>query len=414
MFSDRIAQRVVKIAGDNGIPKAAMLAIVEVETGGSPTEADGRTPNFLFERHIFYRELKARRPELLNAAVRAGLAIPKWSKATQYRDERTSAQRMSLLAKAKAIDEECALRSASWGLPQLMGNECREVGFPSAVAMVEHLTTGGVDAHLDLMVRFLKARKLVSAMERGDWAYVALRYNGAGYRANKYDTRLADAERRWKRKVAELDYAEGDGNGSVTPPRWPEEGLSRDEIFALQGKLRELGYHGVGRPDGVWGANTVGAISAFQHHEKLAVTGHYDADTKEAMSSALPKPVSQERENTTVNDLREAGSKTVSDADTGAAVGVAKIGAGGIITAAGAMGSDLLDTAQTATEKADQVKTVWQSIHDIASPAAHPVVFFVGIALVIGGIVAFYYFNRVRQRRLEDEQNGIHPGHFEG
>jgi hypothetical protein len=77
MFSDKIALQIAA-AATAGIPKAGMLAIVEVETGGNPIEADDRTPNFLFERHIFGRKLAARQLAKVREAERLGLAIPKW------------------------------------------------------------------------------------------------------------------------------------------------------------------------------------------------------------------------------------------------------------------------------------------------------------------------------------------------
>jgi N-acetylmuramidase len=73
MFADKLALQIAAAASAAGISKTGMLAIVEVETGGSPLEADGRTPNFLFKRHIFRRELAARQPSKVHEAERQGL-----------------------------------------------------------------------------------------------------------------------------------------------------------------------------------------------------------------------------------------------------------------------------------------------------------------------------------------------------
>ncbi|WP_172841979.1 N-acetylmuramidase domain-containing protein [Bradyrhizobium lablabi] len=408
MFSDKLALQIADAAEKAGIPKAGMLAIVEVETAGAPTEADGRTPVFLFERHIFRRELAARQPAKVAKAERFGLAIPKWDKATQYRDERNSAQRLALLARAKAVDEDCALRSCSWGLPQIMGNECREVGFASATQMVEYLTTQGVAGHIELMIRFLKSRKLISAIERGDWAYVALRYNGEGYRQNQYDTRLAAANRKWTRKLPTLE--------AVPVQDWPEEHLSREEIEQIQIKLRELKYPEAGLPDGKWGTKTIGALSAFQAHEGLPVTGHYDQATREALAEADARPVSPEREGATLDDLREAGSTTIARADTVDAIGKGKVivggtvGAGAVIEQAGTA----LNNAQDAADKATQVKTLWASVHDLIQPIiGHPVVIVIAIAVVIGGYFVIRYAHQIRAARLADHQSGTHAGVME-
>lgn len=404
MFTDKIALHIAAAAGAAGIPKAGMLAIVEVETAGSPIEADGRTPTFLFERHVFRRELASRQPSKVAEAERLGLAIPKWDKATQYRDERNSAQRLALLAKAKAIDEDCALRSCSWGLPQIMGNECQEVGFAWASQMVEFLTTKGVPGHIELMVRFLKSRKLVSAIEGGDWAYVALKYNGKAYSQNQYDIRLAAANRKWERKLPTLE-------GSPAQD-WPEDHLSKDEIEQIQIKFRELSYPEVGQPDGRWGTRTVGALSAFQAHEGLPVTGHYDAATRDALAEADARPVSSERSDATMDDLRHAGSSTVANADKGSIAGVVKMATGGgtVLAAVVGKGSEAIDTAQSTVDKVGQAKTLVSSIHDLLGPFSDPRILAVGIVLLIGGYLVFRYCQKVKASRLSDHQSGTHAG----
>lgn len=409
MFSDRIALQIANAATAAGIPPAGMLALVEVETAGQPTENDGRTPNFLFERHLFHRELSARAPDKLAAAVRAGYAIPKWNKATQYRDEGTSSGKLALLAKVKAIDEDCALRACSWGLPQILGSECHEVGFNSSTDMVDFLTRGGVPAHVELMIRFLKGRHLVGSIQNKDWAYVALRYNGAGYAKNQYDTRLAAAERKWSRKLPVLMS----GGGAT---EYPEEHLSKEEIEAIQTKLRQLAYHEVGDPDGRWGSRTTGAIAAFQTHEGLPVTGHYDEATKDALDIADARPVSDSRANATLDDLREQGSTTIASADTASTLGKVKT-IGGIVVAGGAAAEQagtVLSTAQDTVDKVDQAKTLWGSIHHMLHPIfGHPAVLIIAVAVAIGGFLVWKYADRVKLRRLIDHQTGTHPGTLE-
>jgi hypothetical protein len=406
MFSDKLALQIAAAAARAGIPEAGMLAIVEVETSGNPLEADGRTPNFLFERHVFHRELSARQPAKLVHAVKMGMAIPKWSPATQYKDQSKSSSKLSLLARAKAIDEDCALRSCSWGLPQIMGNECQEVGFPAAKGMVDFLTDGSPQSHLDLMVRFLKSRNLISAMERRDWAYVALRYNGAGYRKNQYDTRLAAADRKWERRLPVL-------KGQPAPQDWPEEHLDRDQIEGIQRKLRELAYPEVGNPDGKWGDKTSAAVFAFQKHEGLSATGHFDDATQRALDIAYARPVPEERVNATVPDLREAGSSTIATADSMSTIGKIKAIGGGAI-GAGAIAeqaSTALSTTQEAVDKVGQAKTLGGSIHDMLQPLlGHPVVILLGLALAIGGYFVIRYANQIKTARLADHQDGTHAG----
>ncbi len=407
MFSNRIALEIAAAANAAGIPPTGMLALVEVETAGNPFEADGHTPNFLFERHIFYRELHTRQPEKLRSAIDAGLAIPKWSRATQYRDERNSVSRMALLARAKSIDEDCALRSCSWGLPQILGNECSEVGFGTAAELVAYMAERGVPGHVEVMIRFLKSRRLVSAIERKDWAYVALHYNGAGYRANQYDTRLASADVKWQRLLPTL----ADSPTIVIDP--PEHDLSHDEIEQIQIRLRELSYPETGYPDGRWGTRTTGAISAFQSHEGLPVSGHYDAATRAALVVASPRPVPDERAEATVDEIRHDGSHIVATADSATAVAKIKV-VGGSAIAIGSIAEQattwITDT-QTAVDRANQVKGLWGSIHDLVHPfLGHPMVVVLGLALVITGGLVWHYAGQIIVARLNDHRSGVHAG----
>lgn len=205
-FATDIVRDIVKVAKDSGIEPAALLAVVEVESGGQPYEQDRVTPRFLYERHVMYRELKARRGVArAAAAIRAGLALPKWERATQYKDQANSAQRLALMAKAKAFDEECACRSASWGLGQTMGFHAESQGHKNAIEFVRWMTEGGVAAQITAMVKEIQKSGLVDEINRHDWAGFAYRYNGAGYKQNQYDTRMANAYAVWKAKLPKLN-----------------------------------------------------------------------------------------------------------------------------------------------------------------------------------------------------------------
>ena len=53
---------------------------------------------------------------------------------------------------------------------------------------------------LELFAAFVRARKLDVYLRKRDWAGFALRYNGPGYKKHRYDTRMAQAYRRYKNK----------------------------------------------------------------------------------------------------------------------------------------------------------------------------------------------------------------------
>lgn len=392
MFSDQVTRAVTAAANANHIELATLLALVEIETSGKVFENDGRTPQLLYERHIAFREAGKVNKATQNEFVAAGLAQQGWQKATQYRDQRTSAQRLDLIRRASKIDEEVALRSCSWGIGQTMGFLAPELDFPSARAMVDHMT-GSLDGQVDCMVREVLHSHLVDPLNSHDWPYVARIYNGAGYRANKYDERLADAYKRWVRRLA-------------NPPAVnPDDDLTADEISALQQRLRDLGYHEVGAVDGMWGSRTTGAVSAFQAHEGLTVSGHYDPATRGALNVATPRPVPDARSETTPTDLKAAGSKTVEHSESLSLWGriMKWLGIGG----AGAAGADSAGILDGAKEwLGGDVRGALDTVGAVANWAvAHWWI----AALGLGAMVA-YRADGIVRARLADHVSGRHAG----
>ena len=399
MFSDKITQAVTAAAKTHGIEPAALLALVEVETGGKCFEEDGRTPAFLFERHVAWREAKRR--GVLAAFVRAGLAIPKWDRATQYRDQRSSAQRLALMRAARAIDAETALRSASHGLGQIMGNLAERLGFADAADMVGHMT-GSLDGQIDCLIRELTATHLVAPLNAHEWAHVARIYNGSGFAQNRYDVRLADAHKRWRRRLISTD-------GRAAPP---EQSLSRDEVRSIQRRLRELGFAEVGSADGVWGTRTVGAIAAFQTHEGLPVSGHYDEATRAALNVAAPRAPSRERAEATAADVKAQGSRTVAHAENLSWWGRLKIWLGlGALGGGAAEQGGLLGQAQDAVDKAHQARGIYDSLHELVAPLlGDPVVVVFGVVLIVAGVAVYLSARRIVAARLADHRSGAHAG----
>lgn len=171
-----------------GVGEDEIHAVLDVESAGKGFDASGR-PKMLFEPHIFYRELKgAKRTQ----AVKEGLAYASWKPGAYPKDS------YPRLAKAMAIDETSALRSASWGLGQIMGFNYEAAGFRSPQDMVRAFMEDE-DRHLEGMVAFIKNSRLDDDLRRHDWAGFARGYNGAGFAKHGYHTKLAAAYAKWKR-----------------------------------------------------------------------------------------------------------------------------------------------------------------------------------------------------------------------
>jgi hypothetical protein len=395
MIPDRVALALIDAAKANEIEPAALMALVDIETGGRLFEADGRTPMLLYERHVAYRE--AAKYGVQAQFVRAGLAIPRWDRATQYSDQRTSQQRLDLLARAKAIHEEVACRSCSWGLGQTLGSLAESIGFDSARAMVAHMT-GSLAGQIDCMIREIKRSHLIEPLNAHDWAHVARVYNGPGYAANQYDSRLANAHARALRRLQILCPA------GVPRELPPEDRLTPDEIRAIQERLRELGYAEVGLVDGVWGSRTMGALAAFQAHEGLPVSGHYDAATRDALTTAAPRPINPERRKATPGDLKDAGSRTIPAAEKLSIVGrlLKWLGLGG----AAAAGTDQAGWLDGLKDQLSELREVMTTLSDLWSAIAP----YWWVAAIVAGLALAYWAEQIIAARLADHRTGLHAG----
>jgi N-acetylmuramidase len=174
------------IGREIGVGEDEIHAVLDVEAAGSGFDKLGR-PKMLFEPHVFWREL-GKGPKRDKAAA-LGLAYPQWKR--NY-----PADSYPRLAQAMAIDEEAALRSASWGLGQIMGFNCQAAGYPFAKAMVLAFMDDE-EAHLRAMIRFIRTNGLDDELRRHDWKGFARGYNGPGFAKNGYDRKLAAAFAKW-------------------------------------------------------------------------------------------------------------------------------------------------------------------------------------------------------------------------
>ena len=164
---------------------ARLRAVLKVEAAGSGYDGQGRVL-ILFEPHVFWRGLP---PGLRNQAQQRGLAYPKWG------TRKYPADSYPLLLKAIDLHAEAAFKACSYGLPQILGENHKQAGYATAQAMFEAFRDKGEDEHVAAMARFIRANpQMFAALQRGDMAGFARRYNGPGYAKNRYDTRLISAE----------------------------------------------------------------------------------------------------------------------------------------------------------------------------------------------------------------------------
>lgn len=175
------------IARELDIESAVLKAVNEVESMGEGFIAG--KPKILFEGHIFWKRLVFHgfNPEDF-VEGNEDILYRKWS-SKYYKGGIAEYERLD---KAKIIDETSALESASWGLFQIMGFHYKSLGYKSVKSFVNKMGKNERE-QLIAFASFVKFHKLDNYLRKHDWAQFARKYNGPGYKKNKYDTRLARA-----------------------------------------------------------------------------------------------------------------------------------------------------------------------------------------------------------------------------
>jgi hypothetical protein len=234
-----------------GVDQPAVWAVLSVETHGFGFFQD-RRPQILFERHIFHRQTDGRfdadNQDISNAKTGGYLFGPR-----EY----------GRLGKAIALDRAAALKSASWGIGQVMGFNFQVAGFSDVEAMVAAMVQDE-DNQLKAMAGFIRGCGLAAALQKANWAAFAKGYNGADYQKNDYDTRLAAAHAKYRTLLPDLT------------------------LRSAQAALLYLGLD-PGPVDGLRGRRTCSALTQYQQRCGLPATGELDQDTEgRLLAEAFP------------------------------------------------------------------------------------------------------------------------------
>lgn len=177
---------------------SAIRAVAEIESpkGGFlyDDHAGEWRPTVLFERHVMYRRYKDKYgydkaiamvnqcPDIIN------------TKSGGYIGGESEHRRIE---KARKIDKNIGLESASWGMFQIMGYHWKALGFASVVDFVMAMSASEAK-QLEIFVKFIQAnRTLLNAIRAKDFDLFALTYNGTGYRKNNYHVKMARANNKY-------------------------------------------------------------------------------------------------------------------------------------------------------------------------------------------------------------------------
>lgn len=218
-FDDETLIAADRTARDIGVPVAHLLAVAEVESAGKVFAVVDGVPEPLirFEGHYFDKRVV---PERRAAARKAGLANPKAGGVKNPVSQQARWDR--LLKPAAELDRQAAYESTSWGLGQVMGGHWKALRYPSVLALVNEARSGAA-GQIALMARFIGANPaILKALRDGDWPAFARGYNGPGYKANAYDTKMRAAAAKWKgEKIPDAAKPAGKPADAQEPPDAP-------------------------------------------------------------------------------------------------------------------------------------------------------------------------------------------------
>lgn len=180
-----------KAINQSVIDPPALLAIIEVETGGRGFDLATGKIIIQFEPSWF-RKKEPYAPTGAWSVNNVDIQRKEWE----------------AFNSAFKINPTAAMESTSVGLGQIMGFHWKRLGYGSVGEMWDHAKTG-VEGQLDQIIKFLTSdSRLRASIERKDWHTVASIYNGAGYKAlakkigrEPYNISLADAYKRYKQDL---------------------------------------------------------------------------------------------------------------------------------------------------------------------------------------------------------------------
>lgn len=189
-----------ELATKYNIEVAVVKAVQEVESGNrSGFLSDGR-PQILFEGHVFYKLLKQKygETEVQKLSMQYPTLIYKqWTRVHYLGGLAEHDRRLTPAAK---IDRECALKSTSFGMFQIMGFNYKACGCDSLQEFVNSMYRSAAD-QVVLFFNFINSQGLMTHLRNKNWISFARAYNGPSYTANNYHNRLKAAYNSYKNRL---------------------------------------------------------------------------------------------------------------------------------------------------------------------------------------------------------------------
>ncbi len=178
----------------SNIELAALLAFMEVESGGFGFDPKTNKIMIQFEPHIFSDKSGIERSEANHYIWdenKVDLQPAEWK---AFND-------------AFKVNPDLAMESTSIGLPQIMGFHWKRLGFFSVDAMWDYFKVSELN-QVKALIKFIETdNNLMQALTSLNWDKVASIYNGKGYKAlalklkrEPYDITMSKAYNKYKGK----------------------------------------------------------------------------------------------------------------------------------------------------------------------------------------------------------------------
>lgn len=170
--------QIVELSKHFDLPVSKIRAIIKVESGGIGFDQTTGKLIIQFEPHWFKRK---------SPYTPSG----KWSLNKVERQ----AKEWEAFNDAFKLNPNATMESTSIGMMQVMGFHFKRLGFANVGEMYDFAKISEKN-QIWLGLEFLRTDKVIyTALKKGDWKTVALRYNGVNYHILGYDKKLIAAEK---------------------------------------------------------------------------------------------------------------------------------------------------------------------------------------------------------------------------
>ena len=193
-------QAFVDFASMIDVPPQNLHGMYNQESRGSGFDEEGRL-KILYEPHVVSRNtgrVLDRRvfPWVYRGrSINVKLSYPKWKQPDRSRRDiwhpyyENNKGQWEMLATTYELHEG-AIRGASYGAFQILGENAESLGYASTLDMIELMYDGGEFAQMEAAIRYMKRNGVIEPLRTGNWRLVEERFNGGGSRG-KYAMELS-------------------------------------------------------------------------------------------------------------------------------------------------------------------------------------------------------------------------------